>query len=192
MSENIKVSSRKPYQRWTEDEVKVLEHNITLATKELKKLLPGRSAHQIFCKRNTLMKRIADRPFSQTEIKTIIDCYNNYKNVRETTSIINSLEENKNSNTKRVSSQITSKVLELGEQGVITLRKRHNSQIQYNQKYYKSTQNARNNYRRYTKYEVSLILDSDYTDPELSKMLGRSIAAIQLKRHSMKLKMGLL
>lgn len=49
-------------------------------------------------------------------------------------------------------------------------------------RYYEKTQNSRNNGNKYTLEEIKMILDKNYSDTELSQMLGRSVKAIQVKR----------
>lgn len=49
-------------------------------------------------------------------------------------------------------------------------------------RYYRKTQNAENKGSRYTLKEIEMILDRKYSDLELSKLLGRSMQAIQGKR----------
>ena len=49
-------------------------------------------------------------------------------------------------------------------------------------RYYQKTQNAKNKGFRYTLKEIEMILDKNYSDAKLSKLLGRSVQAIQGKR----------
>ena len=52
--------------------------------------------------------------------------------------------------------------------------------------YAKGRINATNSKSRYTEKELLLILDHDITDAELSKLLGRSVESIQIKRARLK------
>ena len=53
----------------------------------------------------------------------------------------------------------------------------------YKKKYYaKSQANATNRRSEYTSKEIEMILDHSMTDQELSKIIGRSVKAIQIKR----------
>lgn len=49
-------------------------------------------------------------------------------------------------------------------------------------RYYEKTQNSRNKGSKYTLEEIKMILDKNYSDTELSQILGRSVKAIQVKR----------
>lgn len=49
-------------------------------------------------------------------------------------------------------------------------------------RYYEKTQNSRNKGNKYTLEEIKMILDKNYSDTELSQILGRSVKAIQVKR----------
>lgn len=53
-------------------------------------------------------------------------------------------------------------------------------------RYYRKTQNALNKNTRWTIFDIELVLKSDFTDTELSKKIGRSVAAIQRIRHRYK------
>lgn len=56
----------------------------------------------------------------------------------------------------------------------------------YNQRYYKKTRYAENSKKPWGGDEIALILEKKHTDAELSEMLGRSVKAIQIKRHYLK------
>jgi len=56
-------------------------------------------------------------------------------------------------------------------------------------RYYGKTSNAKNSGQPYTLKEMGLILDHNITDSELSKMLGRSVESIQIKRSRLKKEM---
>lgn len=45
-------------------------------------------------------------------------------------------------------------------------------------------------YKRYNEEEIQLILKHEMTDVELSKILGRSVEAIQIKRSNLKKERG--
>lgn len=49
-------------------------------------------------------------------------------------------------------------------------------------RYYAKTTDAENKNQPYTEREIELILQHDITDTQLSKMIGRSVKAIQVKR----------
>lgn len=49
-------------------------------------------------------------------------------------------------------------------------------------RYYNKTANAPNSYNRLTLAEIQMILEHKMTDHELSKILGRSVRAIQVAR----------
>ena len=49
-------------------------------------------------------------------------------------------------------------------------------------RYYGKTKNARNRYQKWTEEETAMILAREHTDTELSKILGRSVMSIQVKR----------
>lgn len=53
-------------------------------------------------------------------------------------------------------------------------------------RYYGKTSYAENSRQRYTVRELNLILDQRITDTELSKMIGRSVKSIQVKRSRLK------
>lgn len=50
-------------------------------------------------------------------------------------------------------------------------------------RYYKKTQNAKNKGQRWLDWEIDLIMSREICDTELAKELGRSVGAIQAKRH---------
>ena len=52
-------------------------------------------------------------------------------------------------------------------------------------RYYRQFQNARNKGKKWTKDELDMILFFGFTDRELSRELGRSVGAIQVKRSKM-------
>lgn len=56
------------------------------------------------------------------------------------------------------------------------------NQTAYNRKYYARTSNRKNNYKRWERWEVDLILDRPYSDSELSDILERSMKSIAVKR----------
>lgn len=56
----------------------------------------------------------------------------------------------------------------------------------YNTKYYARTVEAENRKQPYTEHEVALILEHSVTDTQLSKIIGRSVKAIQVKRAKLK------
>lgn len=47
---------------------------------------------------------------------------------------------------------------------------------------YSKTQNAKNNYKRWSPDEEELIINSNLTDFELSQQIGRSVQSIQVRR----------
>lgn len=49
-------------------------------------------------------------------------------------------------------------------------------------RYYAKTTDAENKNKPYSDREIELILQHDITDTQLSKMIGRSVKAIQVKR----------
>ena len=49
-------------------------------------------------------------------------------------------------------------------------------------RYYAKTTDAENKSQPYSVREIELILQHDITDTQLSKMIGRSVKAIQVKR----------
>ncbi len=49
-------------------------------------------------------------------------------------------------------------------------------------RYYAKTTDAVNKNKPYSEREIELILQHDITDTQLSKMIGRSVKAIQVKR----------
>lgn len=53
-------------------------------------------------------------------------------------------------------------------------------------RYYKKTQNAKNRRNIWKKWEIERILEKDTCDHNLSKELGRSVEAIQIKRCKLK------
>ncbi len=64
-----------------------------------------------------------------------------------------------------------------------TFKKRHSAKIsEYNRKYYAKTANAANNGERWSSEEIEAVLAHKETDTELSKKIGRSVMAIQVKR----------
>ena len=58
-------------------------------------------------------------------------------------------------------------------------------------RYYGRTANAKNSKNRYTPEETEMILSHEVTDHELAKLLGRSVAAIQIHRHKCRQKLGI-
>ena len=56
-------------------------------------------------------------------------------------------------------------------------------------RYYQKTQNATNGGKRYDTADEELIFNHDISDSELSALIGRSVAAIQHKRHGILKKM---
>ena len=58
------------------------------------------------------------------------------------------------------------------------------------QKYYDKTANAPNRYTRWTLSDEMLVYEHQYTDAELSEMLGRSVKAIQMKRNKLTRKLS--
>lgn len=52
----------------------------------------------------------------------------------------------------------------------------------YNRRYYARTTDAKRRYARYTDAEEKLILAHVVSDTELSKIIGRSVRAIQVRR----------
>ena len=54
-----------------------------------------------------------------------------------------------------------------------------------NTRYYKKTENASNKGFRWTDQDVKMILERKHSDTELSGLIGRSVKAIQIKRHKM-------
>lgn len=59
---------------------------------------------------------------------------------------------------------------------------RNKERLQY---YAKSKENAVNRGTRYTQYEIDMILNHEITDHEISKIIGRSVQAIQNKRSAL-------
>lgn len=53
---------------------------------------------------------------------------------------------------------------------------------EYKKKNYAQTQNAKYAFKRWTPKDIKMIMDREYTDRELSKILGRSMESIQVKR----------
>lgn len=49
-------------------------------------------------------------------------------------------------------------------------------------KYYAKTSNRKNSKKKWTQYEVELIMEHKQSDSELSETLGRSVRSIQIKR----------
>lgn len=56
----------------------------------------------------------------------------------------------------------------------------------YYSKYYKATENARNKGKRWTKDEDKLVIEHSVSDRELSREIGRSMKAIQMRRAKIK------
>ena len=56
----------------------------------------------------------------------------------------------------------------------------------YNSRYYARTQNAPNKRQRWTLHDMDMIIKREVSDTELSKLLGRSVRAIQMKRQKLK------
>lgn len=61
--------------------------------------------------------------------------------------------------------------------------KYRDSRNRYKKKYYKQTAYAKNYHQRWTIKEINMIMDSDKTDMEISKIIGRSVASIQTMRN---------
>lgn len=57
-------------------------------------------------------------------------------------------------------------------------------------RYYGATSFAINNNRRWTEEEIALVMNHDITDKEIARKLGRSVHAVQLKRHYVGRKMA--
>lgn len=56
----------------------------------------------------------------------------------------------------------------------------------YNEQYYAKSAYARNHKQPWTKENLIAVKNHEITDQELSKMLGRSVRAIQVVRNSIK------
>jgi len=56
-------------------------------------------------------------------------------------------------------------------------------------RYYAKTQNAKNKYKRWKPSELQLVIEHKITDTQLSELLGRSVASIQIARGNYKKKM---
>lgn len=56
----------------------------------------------------------------------------------------------------------------------------------YNQRYYDKRVFVGNNYEIYSDGEIEMIMGKVLPDTELARLLGRSVRAIQLKRHKEK------
>lgn len=61
--------------------------------------------------------------------------------------------------------------------------KYRDSRNRYKRKYYKKTAYSKNHHQRWTIKEINMIMDSDKTDMEISKIIGRSVASIQTMRN---------
>ena len=59
------------------------------------------------------------------------------------------------------------------------------SRLAYNRRYYGKTKFAKKHKQPYTYEEEKLILDHFITDVEIAAKLGRSVGAIQRKRHKL-------
>lgn len=57
---------------------------------------------------------------------------------------------------------------------------------EYEKKYYNKTTNAKNRYSRWSKEEDNLVIKHNIPDRELSKILGRSMKAINVRRAKLK------
>lgn len=61
-------------------------------------------------------------------------------------------------------------------------RKYHNG---YNRRYYRRTQNAENSKQTWSDREIEIIMARESSDREIAEQIGRSVNAIQIKRHRM-------
>ena len=57
---------------------------------------------------------------------------------------------------------------------------------EYEKKYYNKTTNAKNRYLKWSKEEDNLVIKHNIPDRELSKILGRSMKAINVRRAKLK------
>ena len=53
-------------------------------------------------------------------------------------------------------------------------------------RYYRRTQRAENERRKWTEEEIQMIMERKYSDRDLSDLLGRSMMSIQCKRSNVK------
>ena len=70
----------------------------------------------------------------------------------------------------------------LKKQNYKDLNKWRQSKNRQRKRYYKKTQNAKNSGRPWSLEEIKIVMEHDMTDTEISKLIGRSVAAIQGKR----------
>lgn len=66
--------------------------------------------------------------------------------------------------------------------GYKDLEKWRNANNAQKKRYYKKTQNARNSKLFWTKEDIELVMEHKISDSELSKVIGRSVLAIQKMR----------
>lgn len=62
------------------------------------------------------------------------------------------------------------------------LDKWRSSKNRQRKRYYKKTQNANNSGRRWSSEEIKIVLEHKMSDSEISKLIGRSVGAIQSRR----------
>ena len=79
----------------------------------------------------------------------------------------------------------------LKKQNYKDLSKWRNSKNRQRKRYYQKTQNAGNSQEIWTKEDEELVLAHSMSDTELSSLIGRSVGAIQKRRHLIKKRMSI-
>lgn len=64
------------------------------------------------------------------------------------------------------------------------IEKYHKYAREWKRRYYGKTQYAPNHKKRWSDDDIEIIMKHELTDHEISAILGRSVKAIQLKRHN--------
>ena len=71
------------------------------------------------------------------------------------------------------------------------LNKWRDSKNRQRKRYYKKTQNAVNGQEIWTKEDEALVMAHSMSDTELAGLIGRSVGAIQKRRHLIKKRMSI-
>jgi len=77
----------------------------------------------------------------------------------------------------------------LKKQNYKDLNKWRKSKNRQRKRYYRKTQNAENSQSVWTKEDEDLVMAHSMSDTELSGLIGRSVGAIQKRRHNIKSRM---